>query len=179
MMALKYLLLLVGSGLLGSAGVLVAYDVFLSGGWRRLLARERADGDAGSSIFGQTGGASGAEAVAVASRIPRSVRWKLALQLVGIGVVAMLAAESFVVIPDGAAGVRVSELWGVRPGTLYPGLHLVTPLVDSVAIYDTREQVYATMAAENPKPSDAGKRVDAANLAENGGRTAEVLTVQA
>jgi len=56
-----------------------------------------------------------------------------------------------VVIPDGAAGVRVSEIWGARPGTLYPGVHLVTPLVDSVAIYDTREQVYSTQAAENPK----------------------------
>jgi hypothetical protein len=30
---------------------------------------------------------------------------------------------------------------------LYPGVHLVTPLVDSVAIYDTREQVYSTLAA--------------------------------
>jgi regulator of protease activity HflC (stomatin/prohibitin superfamily) len=59
--------------------------------------------------------------------------------------------ESNVVIPDGSAGVRVSEIWGARPGTLYPGVHLVTPLVDSIAIYDTREQVYTTLAAENPK----------------------------
>jgi len=50
-----------------------------------------------------------------------------------------------------AASVRVSEIWGARPGTLYPGVHLVTPLVDSIAIYDTREQVYSTLAAENPK----------------------------
>jgi len=56
-----------------------------------------------------------------------------------------------VVILDGAAGVRVSEFWGARPGTLYPGMHLITPLVDSIAIYDTREQVYSTVAAENPK----------------------------
>jgi regulator of protease activity HflC (stomatin/prohibitin superfamily) len=45
----------------------------------------------------------------------------------------------------------VSEIWGARPGTLYPGVHLVTPLVDSVAIYDTREQVYSTLAAENSR----------------------------
>ena len=63
----------------------------------------------------------------------------------------LISMESFVVVPDGAAGVRVSEIWGVRPGTLYPGVHLVTPLVDSVAIYDTREQVYSTLAAENSK----------------------------
>jgi regulator of protease activity HflC (stomatin/prohibitin superfamily) len=30
-------------------------------------------------------------------------------------------------------------------------MHLVTPLVDSAAIYDAREQVYSTLAAENPK----------------------------
>jgi len=66
-----------------------------------------------------------------------------------------------VVIPDGAAGVRVSQIWGARPGTLYPGVHVITPLVDSVAIYDTREQVYSTLASENPR------------------QKGEVLTVQA
>jgi regulator of protease activity HflC (stomatin/prohibitin superfamily) len=79
------------------------------------------------------------------------VRWRLALQLTVAGALALLITESFVVIPDGAAGVRVSEIWGPRPGTLYPGMHLVTPLVDSAAIYDAREQVYSTLAAENPK----------------------------
>ena len=54
-------------------------------------------------------------------------------------------------IPDGAAGVRVSQISGARPGTLYPGVHLITPLIDSIAIYDTREQVYTTLASENPK----------------------------
>jgi regulator of protease activity HflC (stomatin/prohibitin superfamily) len=56
-----------------------------------------------------------------------------------------------VVIPGGAAGVRASEMWGARPGTLYPGVDSATPLVDSIAIYDTREQVYSTLAAENPR----------------------------
>jgi regulator of protease activity HflC (stomatin/prohibitin superfamily) len=55
------------------------------------------------------------------------------------------------VIPDGWAGVRISQIWGARPGTLYPGVHFVTPFIDSVALYDTREQVYSTIAAENPK----------------------------
>src|SRR5258708_101013 len=63
----------------------------------------------------------------------------------------LLITESFVVMPDGAAGIRVSEIWGARLGTLYSGVHLITPLVDSVAIYDTREQVYSTVASENQK----------------------------
>jgi hypothetical protein len=70
------------------------------------------------------------------------VRWRLALQLTAAGILTILITESMVVIPDGAAGVRVSEIWGARPGTLYPGVHLVTPLVDSIAIYDARAGVF-------------------------------------
>jgi len=138
MLVLKYLLMILGAGLFGSAGVLVAYDIFLSEQLRRLLSRGKKD-------------ESGAEVGALARRPFRPVRWRLALQLTVAGALALLITESFVVIPDGAAGVRVSEFWGARPGTLYPGMHLITPLVDSIAIYDTREQVYSTVAAENPK----------------------------
>ena len=138
MLALKYLLMLVGAGLFGSAGALVAYDIFLSEQLRRLLAWGKKDEQ-------------GAEVEALARRPLRPVRWRLALQLAAAGALVLLIPQAFVVVPDGAAGVRVSEIWGARPGTLYPGVHLVTPLVDSVAIYDTREQVYSTLAAENSK----------------------------
>jgi len=138
MVALKWLLMLVGAGLFGSAGALVAYDIFLSEQLRRLLSRGKTD-------------ESGGEVGALARRPLRPVRWRLALQLTAAGALTLLVTESFVVIPDGAAGVRVSEIWGARPGTLYPGIHLVTPLVDSIAIYDTREQVYSTVAGENSK----------------------------
>ena len=138
MLALKYLLMILGAGLFGSAGALVAYDIFLSEQLRRLLSRGKTD-------------ESGEEVGALAHRPFRPVRWRLPLQLTAAGALLLLVTESFVVIPDGAAGVRVSEFWGARPGTLYPGLHLVTPLVDSIAIYDTREQVYSTVAAENSK----------------------------
>jgi len=138
MLALKYLLMILGAGLFGSAGALVAYDIFLSEQLRRLLSRDKTD-------------ESGAEVGALARRPFHPLRWRLALQLTAAGALTLLITESFVVIPDGAAGVRVSQVWGARPGTLYPGVHLVTPLVDSIAIYDTREQVYSTLAAENPK----------------------------
>jgi hypothetical protein len=54
-------------------------------------------------------------------------------------VIPILLALSVAVIRDGSAGVRVSQIWG---GTLYPGVYFVTPLVDSVALCDTPEQVY-------------------------------------
>src|SRR5271155_5146063 len=162
MVALKFVFVLVGSGLLGSAGVLLAYDIYFSerGRLRRALWRQDAT---------ESGGGSGD----LGRRELRAVRWRLALQFAAAGALAVLLAESFVVIPDGAAGVRVSELWGVRPGTFYPGLHLVTPLVDTVAIYDTREQVYVTAGSDNSKQTENGKS------AGNSRQAVDVLTVQA
>ena len=43
MLALKYLLMFLGAALFGSAGALVAYDIFLSAQLRRLLRRNTAD----------------------------------------------------------------------------------------------------------------------------------------
>jgi len=148
MLALKYLLMILGVGLFGSAGALVAYDIFLSTQLRRLLRRSSA-------------GESATEVGALAGRPFRPVRARLALQLAVAGALAILITQTVEVVPDGSAGVRVSQSWGARPGTLYPGVHLITPLVDSIALYNTREQVYSTLASENPK------------------QKGEVLTVQA
>src|SRR3989441_10008877 len=138
MLALKYLLMILGIGLFGRAGALVAYDLFLARQLRRLLG-------------GRGGGDAAAEVGPLAGRLFRPARARLVLQLAAAGALAILITESIVVIPDGAAGVRVSQIWGAQPGTLYPGIHIVTPLVDSVAIFDTREQLYSTLASENPK----------------------------
>src|SRR5258708_12743315 len=138
MLALKWLLMIVGAGLFGSAGALVAYGVYVSEQLRRLLSRNKTD-------------ESGAEVGPLARRPFRPVRWRLALQLTTAGALLLLITESFAVIPDGAAGVRVSEFWGARPGTLYPGMHLITPLVGSIPIYHPPEQLYSTVAAEKPQ----------------------------
>ncbi|MEQ1354761.1 MAG: SPFH domain-containing protein, partial [Candidatus Acidiferrum sp.] len=147
MLALKYLLMLIGLGLLGSAGGLVAYDVYVAEQLRRLIKR-KAHGETGIQL----------------SEPPPPfvpVRWRQAQRLAAAAVLPVLLALSIMVIPDGSAGVRISQIWGARPGTLYPGVHLVTPLIDSVSLYDTREQVYQTLAAETDK------------------KKAEVLAVQA
>jgi regulator of protease activity HflC (stomatin/prohibitin superfamily) len=137
MLALKYVLMLLGVGLFGSAGVLVVYDVYVSQQLRRLIQR-KANGEPGVDI---------AEPPAP---VP-PVRWRQAQRLAATAILPVLLALSIVVIPDGSAGVRISQIWGARPGTLYPGVHLTTPLIDSVALYDTREQVYSTVATENDK----------------------------
>ena len=136
MVALKWLLVILGIGLFGSAGALVVYDLYLASQLRRLLKREGEEqGEAGATTF-------------LPARPFGPLRWQRAAQLAGLAVVFALLSQSVVIVPDKSAGVRVSQIWGVRPGTLYPGVHLVTPLVDSVAVYDTREQVYLTAATE-------------------------------
>jgi hypothetical protein len=50
MLALKYLLMILGTGLFGSAGALVAYDIFLSAQLRRLLHRNTTDETAAKRI---------------------------------------------------------------------------------------------------------------------------------
>lgn len=149
MLALKYILTLLGVGFFSSAGIMVIYDIYMAARLRWLL--EHASPEPGTEA-----------ALRKAPRPFRPVRWRLALQLAAAGIVPVLLSEGIVVVPDGAAGIRVSQISGARPGTLYPGVHFVTPLVDSIALYDTREQVYTTSAAY-----------------VGGKSTAEVLTVQA
>lgn len=43
MLALKYLLIILGLGLFGSAGALVVYDIYIAEQLRRLLALKKAD----------------------------------------------------------------------------------------------------------------------------------------
>src|ERR1700732_1619136 len=137
MLALKYVLMLLGVGLFGSAGALVVYDVYVSERLRRLI-KQKANGDSDTPVD--------------LPPLPLApVRWKLAQKWAAAAIFPVLLALSIVVIPDGSAGVRISQIRGARPGTLYPGVHIVTPLIDMVALYDTREQVYSTLAAETDK----------------------------
>src|ERR1700687_1900860 len=146
MLALKYLLVILGIGLFGSSGALVVYDIYLSSQLRRLLGRRR-DETAGELVPEEQGAEGG--------RPLRPVRWGLAQRLAAAGGLPLLVAFSIAVVPDGFAGVRVSQIWGGRPGTLYRGVHLITPLVDSVELYDTREQVYTTAATHAAKAESA------------------------
>ena len=59
-----------------------------------------------------------------------------------------LQTASIVVVPSGMGGVRISQVSGTLPGTLYPGVHFVTPLVDSVEMFDLRDHLYAAGVPE-------------------------------
>ncbi len=73
----------------------------------------------------------------------------------------LILATGIVVVPSGMGGIRVSQTSGTRPGTLYPGVHWVTPLVDSVVMYDLRDQVLTTSSGKDGMESiaEAGVKV--------------------
>jgi regulator of protease activity HflC (stomatin/prohibitin superfamily) len=77
-------------------------------------------------------------------------RKRLAQGLV-LSFVALALGVGLVVVPAGYAAVRVSQVSGTRPGTLYPGVHLVKPFLEEAVLYDTRDQVWR---AGQPVPGD-------------------------
>jgi regulator of protease activity HflC (stomatin/prohibitin superfamily) len=128
MLFLKYLLLWGGIGMMVTAAAMLAYDVYSVVQYRRA----QASGGPGP--------------------LPPApyVRWRgeLALALMAWG--PLLLALGIVVVPSGTAGVRVSQTSGTLAGTLYPGVHFVTPLVENVVLFDTRDQLFTTGVAEEP-----------------------------
>ncbi len=134
MLALKYLLITGGLGMMIAAVCILTYDLYREMLYRRALETP--------------GGAIGAAPVAV--------RWRTSLALAMLAWGPLLIAFSIVVVPSGMAGVRVSEMSGTVPGTLYPGAHMVMPFVEDVALFDTRDQVFTTGDSEIPKPSAGG-----------------------
>jgi regulator of protease activity HflC (stomatin/prohibitin superfamily) len=77
---------------------------------------------------------------------PISLRTPIALALVAT--LPLLIASAIVVVPSGMGGVRVSQIRGTLPGTLFPGVHIITPLVDSVQLFDLRDHLFTTGAPE-------------------------------
>jgi regulator of protease activity HflC (stomatin/prohibitin superfamily) len=150
MFALKWLLMAAGIAMLGTAVGVVGYDVYLALQFQKLMGS------------GETGAAEKAGA-------SRPVRWPLAAKIFGWAWAPLLLALSFAMVPEGYGGVRISQISGVHQGTLYPGLHLVLPFVERVALYDLRDRLFTTTASEAATKSDAAKN----ELAKS-----EVLTVQ-
>jgi regulator of protease activity HflC (stomatin/prohibitin superfamily) len=143
MLALKYLLVILSLGTFATAAGIVAFDVYRAMQLNWLLSRKKEE-EQGPQVLSPLG--------AGPRRPFGPVRWKLGYQLALLGLLPLLLALSILVVPDGSAGIRISQFSGVRPGTLYPGVHFITPLVENVVLYDTREQVFTTAANETTKP---------------------------
>jgi hypothetical protein len=129
MLALKYLLITCGVGMMIAAVCMLTYDLY-----REMLYRRTLEAPGGA-----------------VTAAPVVVRWRTSLALAMLAWGPLLVAFSIVVVPSGTAGVRVSEMSGTVPGTLYPGVHMVMPLVEDVSLFDTRDQIFTTGVSEDGK----------------------------
>jgi regulator of protease activity HflC (stomatin/prohibitin superfamily) len=84
-------------------------------------------------------------------REPASVRWHDARKLAAMAVPPLLLALGIVVVPSGSAGVRVNQFSGIRPETLYTGVHLVIPAIETIELYNIRDQMFTTSIGDGKK----------------------------
>jgi regulator of protease activity HflC (stomatin/prohibitin superfamily) len=150
MLLVKYVLLVAGLFGLGWSAALVLLDL------RRREEERRRLATAPASLEGP-----------ISAPLP-PVRWRRARREAAVGALFLLYGLSITVVPSGRAGVRVSQLWGTRPGPLYPGVHVVKPLIEDVVLYDIRDHLW---------PASGGHQLG--SLAAAVGKTApEPLSVQ-
>jgi len=128
MLFVKYLFTTVGFGLLvGAVGILI-YDLYL---FLRPLPSNEAETPPEPSVF--------------------APRWSMAARVLAVGLIPLLMGLSIHVVPSGQAGIRISQLQGTLPGTLYPGVHWTVPLMERVELFNTRDQIYSTSLLEDSK----------------------------
>ncbi|MGH9707431.1 MAG: SPFH domain-containing protein [Candidatus Acidiferrales bacterium] len=165
MLFLKYVLLLITFGFLAASAVTVIYDVYRAFELSRFLRRRDPPGETPAVAAGNeftpdiaetlaSGGSMGGAPTLARNRVTaplphprRAIRWKLAAKLALIAAASALAGTSIIVVPDGQAAVRISQLSGVLPGTLYSGTHFIFPLTERVQLYDIRDKVFQTDAS--------------------------------
>ncbi len=76
------------------------------------------------------------------------IPWRGPLALALAACLSLLIAASIVVVPSGMGAIRISEISGTQPGTLYPGMHFITPLIESVALFDLRDHLFTAGVVE-------------------------------
>jgi regulator of protease activity HflC (stomatin/prohibitin superfamily) len=131
MIALKLLLTIAGVLLLAAALAIPLYSFWL----RMYVMRRKAAGE-----------------TEIAD--PDPIAWRAPVALSVVACLPLLIASSIVVVPSGMGGVLVSQVSGTEPGTLFPGVHFVTPLIDSVDTFDLRDHLFtAGVAEEGSKPA--------------------------
>ena len=140
MLALKLLLTVAGVLLLAAAVGIPMYGI-----WTRIRIMRKK--------VGQEEGVAKELEVETAD-----IGWRRPLALAMAACVPLLMAASIVVVPSGMGGVRISQLSGTQPGTLYPGIHLITPLIDSVQTFDLRDRIFTAGFAERTAKTSGEER---------------------
>ena len=142
MLFVKYLFLITGWGLLGWAAAIALNNLYKVVQYHRQTRTHMAPLP-GSPTSVSLGG--------LGDNLPAKPRliWTTAQRAFLGAWLPLILAASIVVVPSGMGGIRVSQTSGTLPGTLYPGVHLILPLVESVALYDLRDRVLVTSAGKD------------------------------
>jgi regulator of protease activity HflC (stomatin/prohibitin superfamily) len=172
MLSLKYSLLSAGIAMFVIAAGILSYDSYLLLMWQR--KRLHPDPEARPLGSGALG-------------LAPTTRWRTSAALVMLAWAPILISAAIVVVPSGMAGVRVSQTKGTLAGTLYPGVHFVTPLVDHVELFNTRDQIFTTGVGEDGvepgsrerSSEQASQRAVSRSDREKGATGGEPLNVQA
>lgn len=135
MIALKTLLTIAGVLLLAAAVAIPLYGVWLR---IRYAMKKKSDGDGLLLEAGEPE--------------PEPIAWRGPVALALVACLPLLIAGSMVVVPSGMGGVRISQIAGTEPGTLYPGLHFITPLVENVQMFDLRDHLFTAGIVDAGKP---------------------------
>jgi regulator of protease activity HflC (stomatin/prohibitin superfamily) len=126
MLAIKYLLMAAGVLLLAAGAAITIYDLW------RVFKNSR-------GLAGEGDGAGG-----TALSPAEQVRWRGSIALALLACLPLLIASSIIVVPSGMGGVSISDTRGTLPGTLYSGVHFISPLGEHVQTFDLRDQVYSS-----------------------------------
>jgi regulator of protease activity HflC (stomatin/prohibitin superfamily) len=149
MLFLKYLFMWGGIGMIVAAMGILAHDLYLEVNYKMATAA------GGSGPF----------------PAEPKVRWRIAVALGALAWAPILLALGIIVVPSGMAGIRVSQTSGTLAGTLYPGAHFVTPLVENVVLFDTRDQLFTTGQLEDGKAFSDKSKAEPLNVQAKEGLT--------
>lgn len=143
MLFLRNLLLVSGFGLLTIAAGILILDLYT-------MIRARKPPEGGAEVSG-----------------PPTVRmsWRMVLKLGCWALAVLFIGSAIAVVPSGMAGVAVNQFAGAREETLYPGIHFVWPLIETVALFNVRDQIFTTAI-------DDAKKKDGLNIQSREGLTA-------
>lgn len=141
MLALKLLLMIAGVLMMAFAVGIPAYGV-----WMQIKKARKTRGEETEQTPDE-----------LIDAEPVEIEWRKPVALAVAGCVPMLIAASIVVVPSGMGGVRISQVRGTLPGTLYPGVHFITPLIDNVQMFDLRDRLFTTAVIEKGAKSTGGE----------------------
>src|SRR5262249_25053697 len=156
MLLLKYLLMSIGWGLLAWAAAIALNNLNKVVQYHRRMRLHMAPEPGALTRTSREDG----------PPVKPQLSWTTAKWAFLVAWLPLILAKGIAVVPSGMGGIRVSQTSGTRPGTLYPGVHWVTPMVESVALYDLRDHVLVTSSGKDGLESlgESGKGKKAADF---------------